>query len=95
MENYEWDNIYKKQYVDIKDDFNVNNTNEIKYNSNKKNKVNIISNIIELNEEKDEKEIEEENSSMDEISLREFVYNPFKETYLKLKRRLKRNSKKK
>ena len=95
MENYEWDNIYKKQYVDIKDDFNVNNTNEIKYNSNKKNKVNFISNIIELNEEKDEKEIEEENSSMDEISLREFVYNPFKETYLKLKRRLKRNSKKK
>ena len=95
MENIDWDNIYQKKYMEIKDDFNIDNINELKYSNNIKNRIIIKSGIIELDEEEDEKEIEQENSSNDEISLREFVYNPFKDTYLKLKRKLKRNSKKK
>ena len=96
MENINWDNIYKKKYIEIKDDFNLDDINELKNSNSLKNKILIKSDIIELNEEEeDEKEIEQNNSSNDELSLREFVYNPFKDSYLKLKRRLKRNSKKK
>ena len=96
MENINWDNIYKKKYIEIKDDFNLDDINELKNSNSLKNKILIKSDIIELNEEEeDEKEIEQNNSSNDELSLREYVYNPFKDSYLKLKRRLKRNSKKK
>ena len=96
MENINWDNIYKKKYIEIKDDFNLDDINELKNSNSLKNKILIKSDIIELNEEEeDEKEIEQNNSSDDELSLREYVYNPFKDSYLKLKRRLKRNSKKK
>ena len=93
MDNKNWDYIYQKKYMDIKDDNYLDNINELKYNN--VNNINgiIKTSIIGLNEEEDEKELEQSSQS-DEISLREFVYNPFKDSYLKMKRRLIRRSKK-
>jgi len=79
----------------IKDNFNLDDIDELKNSNYLKNKILIKSDIIELNEEEDEKEIEQDISSNDELSLREFIYNPFKDSYLKLKRKLNRNSQKK
>ena len=93
MDNKNWDYIYQKKYMDIKDDNYLDNINELKYNSLKNINGIIKTNIIELNEEEDEKELEQ-NSQSEEISLREFVYNPFKDSYLKMKRKLIRRSKK-
>ena len=90
MENIDWELIYNKQYKDIKDDNYLENINinEIKNNNNnlKKNFI-IKSGIIELDEEEDEKEIEQDSLINEEISLDGFVYNPFKDSYLKLKRK--------
>ena len=89
MENIDWEHIYNKQYKDIKDDNYLENINinEIKNNNNLKNNFIIKSGIIELDEEEDEKEIEQDSLVDEEISLDGFVYNPFKDSYLKLKRR--------
>ena len=89
MENIDWEHIYNKQYKDIKDDNYLENINinEIKNNNNLKKNFIIKSGIIELDEEEDEKEIEQDSLVDEEISLDGFVYNPFKDSYLKLKRR--------
>ncbi len=89
MENIDWEHIYNKQYKDIKDDNYLENINinEIKNNNNLKNNFIIKSGIIELDEEEDEKEIEQDSLVDEEISLDGFVYNPLKDSYLKLKRR--------
>ena len=90
MENINWDYIYNKKYKDIKDDNYLENIyiNESKINNKTlKNNFIIKSGIIELDQEEDEKELEQDNLIDEEISLDGFVYNPFKPSYLKLKRR--------
>ena len=90
LESIDWKHIYNKQYKDIKDDNYLENINinEIKNNNNNlKNNFIIKSGIIELDEEEDEKEVEQDNLVDEEISLDSFVYNPFRDSYLKLKRR--------
>ena len=89
LESIDWKHIYNKQYKDIKDDNYLENINinEIKNNNNLKNNFIIKSGIIELDEEEDEKEVEQDNLVDEEISLDSFVYNPFRDSYLKLKRR--------
>ena len=89
MEVINWDNIFTKQFKDIKDDNYLENIKEIKndINNNNKKEFFIKSSIIELDEEEDEKELEEESLIDKDITLDEFVYNPFRTTYLKLKRR--------
>ena len=91
LESIDWKHIYNKQYKDIKDDNYLENINinEIKNNNNNNLKNNFIikSGIIELDEEEDEKEVEQDNLVDEEISLDSFVYNPFRDSYLKLKRR--------
>ena len=62
----------------------MDNINELMYRSNIKNTFTIKTGVIELNEEEDEKE---ESSLSEEISLKGFVYNPFNNNYLKLKRK--------
>ena len=84
MKNINWVDIYKKQFMDIKDDNFLDNINELMYRSNIKNTFTIKTGVIELNEEEDEKE---ESSLSEEISLKGFVYNPFNNNYLKLKRK--------
>ena len=90
LESIDWKHIYNKQYKDIKDDNYLENINinEIKNNNNNlKNNFIIKSGIIELDEEEDEKEVEKDSLVDEEISLDSFVYNPFRDSYLKLKRR--------
>ena len=85
MENMNWDNIYNKKYKDIKDDNYLENanTNGIKV----KNNYIIKSGIVELDQEEDDKELEQDSLIDEEISLDGFVYNPFRPSYLKLKRK--------
>ena len=86
MENKNWDYIYKKKFKDIKDDNYLDKEYQNKIGNDLKNRFSIKSSVIELDEEEDEK-IEEDSLPEEEISLDGFVYNPFRATYLKLKRR--------
>ena len=84
MNQLNWDNIYRKQFVNIIDDnlkaFNIDlsgkNNFQMYFNNN---------NHIELNE--DEENEKEDINSDEEISLNGFIYNPFRTVYLRLKRK--------
>ena len=74
----EWESIYNKKFYDINDN-NMKKYGEdfIYQNTNNKKSVKNM-----------EKESNEEIFDFDELSLGSYVYNPFKENYLKLKRKL-------
>ena len=74
----EWELIYNKKFYDINDN-NMKKYGEDFIYQNTSNKKN-IKNM--------EKESNEEIFDFDELSLGTYVYNPFKENYLKLKRKL-------
>ena len=86
----DWDAIYIKKFSEIEDnkmkkygeDFIYKNEHDEDFEKRKK--------INPDNNNKDEMEIEEnvDNISFDDLSLGKFVYNPFSQSYLKLKRRL-------
>ena len=87
MNQLNWDNIYRKQFVNIIDDnlkaYNIDlsgkNNFQMYFNNN---------NHIELNE--DEENEKEDINSDEEISLNGFIYNPFRTVYLRLKRKANR-----
>ena len=74
----EWESIYNKKFYDINDN-NMKKYGEDFIYQNINNKKN-IKNV--------EKESNEVIFDFDELSLGSYVYNPFKESYLKLKRKL-------
>ena len=74
----EWESIYNKKFYDINDN-NMKKYGEDFIYQNINNKKN-IKNV--------EKETNEVIFDFDELSLGSYVYNPFKESYLKLKRKL-------
>ena len=87
-----WDKLYKKQFYDIHDnnmknyeeDFIYKKTKKTDNESNKEMDINYQHENNSLNLDMEENE---ETHSLDDLSLNSFVYNPFKESYLKLKRR--------
>ena len=101
---YDWDKIYKKSFEVINDnnmkiygqDFIYKNGNHIKnkYSDNVLYGINWeeIENGrgVGLNNEKKMEIDDIEDHSLDDLSLSNFVYDPFKNNYLKMKRRLNR-----